>query len=77
MTELTFRSELVYHAQVEPEVNVIPRPKIDIGKELQTAVDSIIEYPGSKKGDFGHWVLTEWINAKIQQITERGGIERG
>lgn len=54
--------------------------KIDL-KELENRilkrVDSFVEYPGSRKGDFGEWRLTDWVNAKIEQFSSKGGRERG
>ncbi|MFI5240888.1 MAG: hypothetical protein ACHQUA_00455 [Microgenomates group bacterium] len=50
--------------------------KVGIVKRLETIVDGLVEYPGSVKGDFGKWVLSEWLEAKIHQISRSGGTER-
>lgn len=50
------------------------KPKI--GEAVLAAIDNIVEYPGSKKGDFGHWVLMEWVDSKIKAMVERNGQER-
>jgi len=48
----------------------------EIGQRVRTNIDKIVEYPGSRKGDFGEWRLTDWMGAKIEQILSRGGTER-
>lgn len=45
-------------------------------KRATGLVDGVVEYPGSKKGDFGHWVLMEWVDQKIKTLVERNGRER-
>ena len=65
----TIRSETIYRA---PQVTEETETKPSLTENIQAHIDSIIEYPGSVKGDFGHWVLTEWVDAKIEQIVSHG-----
>ncbi len=67
------RSELLYKA---PRATEMESTKPRLAELIQAGVDFLIEYPGSKKGEFGEWRLTDWVDGKIQQIASRGGVER-
>jgi len=70
---------MAQHILVKSRWQAISLPKLDFEKlkdNLEIAIDSVVEYPGSKKGDFGRWVPTEWVEAKLTQIFEGGGTER-
>lgn len=74
MATVTFRSELYYAGNADTAVSM---PKPNMGKVLAGVKDAIFEYPGSRKGDFGEWRLTDWLDAKIQEVlATRGGRER-
>ncbi len=70
----TFRSELVYKASTTVDIEPI-KPKL--AEVVRARVDSIIEYPGSRKGEFGEWRLMDWVGAKVEQFSSKGGRERG
>ena len=58
------------------EINL---PRVDLGKlkdGLQSGIDSLVEYPGSVKGDYGRWVPTEWLTARLERILAQSGTER-
>lgn len=58
----------------------IKLPKLDLAKlknAVEIKIDSVREYPGSRKGDFGLWVLSDWFNYQIEKRMEgKKGNER-
>jgi hypothetical protein len=71
MAVATFRSELLYKAKDSEGAY-----KMSLTEGVQRAIDSVVEYPGSRKGEFGEWRLTDWIDWKLQQTLRGGGTER-
>jgi hypothetical protein len=72
MATTTFRSELYYRTPIaEHNLN-----RVNVKGEIQKLIDSVVEYPGSRKGDFGEWRLTDWLASKIEGTAGRGGSER-
>lgn len=71
MAVSAFRSELVYRAPVHEGSQ-----KTSLVEGVQKLIDSVVEYPGSRKGEFGEWRLTDWLEGKARQIVGGGGTER-
>lgn len=64
---------------IKGKLQLVDLPDIDLGKikeKLETVIDSVVEYPGSRKGDSGRWVLTEWVDAKIGEVVSKSRTER-
>lgn len=64
------RSRTIYQASEGRTVESV-RPRL--AERIQAGVDSLIEYPGSIKGEGGWWRLTEWMEHKIDQSLKRRG----
>lgn len=69
-TQNTSTETVVY----EP-VNVKSTPE---GRNLTLAdrVEAFIEYPGSRKGNPGWWRVTEWLEAKTEELIDHGSGRR-
>lgn len=67
------RSQTIYEASKQKSAE---GDSISLSEKIQAAIDLVVEYPGSKKGEYGMWRFPDWVEAKVEQIITHNGRER-